>query len=207
MGLFGILKSKAERDFELKSRLRQANNKIEHHVRKLELQCGRYLDFARRAFDLQDAVQFSDLAKRYYQTLASRNRWQRYQLKLNSMELQRDEVRATEEFLSGIGALTQAILQGVDPKEVKKVARDIELAESKCQELDQSMTENMFEVLGPVSGDFDEDRLRSLSSHLSTGIEEYPLAGSKDLELDGLPASRGTKMSFEDALNHYRDAR
>jgi DNA relaxase NicK len=207
MGLFGILKSKAERDFELKSRLRQANNKIEHHVRKLERQCGRYLDFARRAFDLQDAVQFSDLAKRYYQTLASRNRWQRYQLKLNSMELQRDEVRATEEFLSGIGALTQAILQGVDPKEVKKVARDIELAESKCQELDQSMTENMFEVLGPVSGDFDEDRLRSLSSHLSTGIEEYPLAGSKDLELDGLPASRGTKMSFEDALNHYRDAR
>lgn len=207
MGFFGILKSKAERDFELKSRLRQANNKIEHHVRKLELQCSRYLDFARRAFDLQDAVQFADLAKRYYQTLASRNRWQRYQLKLNSMELQRDEVRATEEFLSGIGALTQAILHGVEPKEVQRVARDIEMAESKCQELDQAMTENMFEVLGPVSGDFDEDRLKNLTTHMSMGSEEQPFAGTKELELDGSSASRGTRMSFEEALNHYRDAR
>ena len=207
MALFGILKSKAERDFELKSRLRQANNKIEHHVRKLELQCSRYLEFARRAFDLQDATQFADLAKRYYQTLASRNRWQRYQLKLNSMELQRDEVRATEEFLSGIGALTQAILQGVDPKEVERVARDIEMAENKCHELDQAMTENMFEVLGPVSGDFDEERLKNLSTHLSTGFEDYSSVGAKDLEIDGSATSRGMKMSFVEALNHYRDAR
>lgn len=207
MALFGILKSKSERDYELKSRLRQANTKIDHHVRKLELQCGRYLDFARRAFELQDAGQFGDLAKRYYQTLATRNRWQRYQLKLNSMELQRDEVRATEEFLSGIGALTQAILLGVDPKEVERVSRDIEMAESKCQELDQAMTENMFEVLGPVSGDFDDERLKNLTTHLSSGIEEFPLAGAKNFELDGTPAARGTEMSFEEALNHYREYR
>jgi hypothetical protein len=207
MVFFRILKSKSERDFELKSKLRQANNKIDHHVRKLVNQAVRYKELCERAFSLHDHEQFADLAKRYHQVLAAYNRWQRYQLKLNAMELQRDEVRATEEFLSGIGALTQSIMQGVSPAEVQRVAKDIELAEHKCQELEQSMSDHMVEILEPTSGmsTLDDTVLQRLPPiHEDLSIYDS-LGATQKAEFEGLAPRQLNKMSFEEALNYYRD--
>jgi len=206
MVFFRILKSKAERDFELKSKLRQANNKIDHHVRKLVNQAVRYKELCERAFSLHDHEQFADLAKRYHQVLAAYNRWQRYQLKLNAMELQRDEVRATEEFLSGIGALTQSILQGVSPAEVQRVAKDIELAEHKCQELEQSMTDHMVEILEPTAGvtALDDTVLQQLPPIRGQSSIPDSQGTHEKAEFEGLPPRPWNKMSFEDALDYYR---
>jgi hypothetical protein len=205
MAFLQILKSKAERDFELKSKIRQANNKIEAHVRKLVLQCQKYLFLARRAFDLRDQQQFAELALRYHQAISARNRWQRYQLKLDALELQRDEVRATEEFLTGIGALTQAILRGIRPDDVQRLAQDIELAENKRQEIEQALDTHMQDVLEPKNNawEFNFNISESHATEVELSSQNLPETAAVGMDTGNTPASRFTKMSFDEALRYY----
>ncbi len=207
MAFFRILKSKEERDFELKSQLRQANNKIEQHVRKLSIQCEKYKNLALRAFNLRDPDQFADLARRLHLAIATRNRWERYQLKLNSMELQRDEVRATEEFLSAIGGLTQTILRGVSPMEVQRIAKDIQQAEQKCQDLEQSMADHMVDLLEPATNGvgFEGILLEDFQTDAQPETMAEALRGNSRNEYEELPASRSSKLSFEEALRYYQN--
>jgi hypothetical protein len=205
MAFLHILKTKAERDFELKSKIRQANNKIDSHVRKLVIQCQKYLFLARRAFDLQDQRQFAELALRYHQAISARNRWQRYQLKLDAMELQRDEVRATEDFLSGIGALTQAILRGIRPDDVQRLAQDIELAENKRQEIEQALDTHMHDVLEPVNNSwgFEAHVPEALATEMELPSNNLPESSAVGVDPGNTAVSRFSKMSFDEALRYY----
>ena len=205
MAFFQILKSKSERDFELKSKVRRADRKIDLHVRKLVLQCQKYLHLARRAYDLRDSPQFADLALRYHRSLSARNRWQRYQLKLKAMELQRDEVRATEEFLSGIGAITQTILGAIRPADVQRVAHDVELAEQKAQELEATLAEHMHDRLEPGPQKFAFEEMHSQQPPPEMEIRNQAILDpAAEHDFSQLPASRLSKMSFDEALQHYR---
>jgi hypothetical protein len=207
MTFFRIFKGKAERDFELKSKLRQAYNKIDLHVRKLDVQRQKYLGLARRAHSLRDLAQFEDFAQRYHHTLTVIQRWQKYQLKLNALEIQRDEVRASEEFLSGIGALTQSILQGVKPDEVHRIVHDIEMAEERCAQLEQTMEEQLRNVLQPVisGSNLDEATLRGVLSHDVISLETHGTTASSAMTAT-VSNSRNqvSNMSFEEALRHYQ---
>ena len=207
MAFLKLFKSKAERDFELKSKLRQAYHKIEQHVRKLDTQRQKYLGLARKAFELRDMTQFADFARRYHHTQVVSNRWQKYQLKLSAMDIQRDEVQATEEFLSGIGALTQAILRGVKPEEVQRVARDIEMAEERCVELEQTMEEQMRDVLQPLSSGaaLDEATLTQLVGADDTDIDVLTASPLSNLSEKSQPTLSSTsKLSFEEALRCFQ---
>lgn len=205
MAFFQILKSKNERDFELKSKVRQADRKIDLHVRKLVLQCQKYLHLARRAFDLRDSAQFAEMALRYHRSLSARNRWQRYQLKLKAMELQRDEVRATEEFLSGIGAITQTILGSVRPEDIQRAVRDIELAEQKAQELEATLAEHMQDRLEPLPEHLaiEDTQSQQLPHEIENRTKAHPDPVAHH-DFSQLSASRLSKMSFDEALQHYR---
>ncbi|MBL8868719.1 MAG: hypothetical protein JNK90_02945 [Planctomycetaceae bacterium] len=209
MTFFRIFKGKAERDFELRSKLRQAYNKIDLHVRKLDVQRQKYLGLARRAHSLRDLEQFEDFAQRYHHTLTVIQRWQKYQLKLNALEIQRDEVRASEEFLSGIGVLTQSILQGVKPEEVNRIVHDIEIAEERCAQLEQTMEEQLRNVLQPVlsGSNLDEAALRGVLGHEENSFEPQNTTASSVIATS-LASSRNqvSKMSFEEALRHYQVA-
>ncbi|MEY4566832.1 MAG: hypothetical protein RLY14_1802 [Planctomycetota bacterium] len=206
MAFLNIFKSKAERDRELKSKLRQAHNKIEQHVRKLFVQEQKYLGLAKKAHDLRDKTQFGEYATKYYSTQRTSNRWKKYQLKLSAMEIQRDELRATEEFLSGISSLTQDILRGVKPEEIQRVAQDIQLAEERCTQLEEAMETEMRDVLQPLqSNSFDDSLLQGIVDETSSslhglGADPFNASGKSRTSND----LNSFSLSFEEALRVYQ---
>jgi hypothetical protein len=206
MAFLNIFKSKAERDRELKSKLRQAHNKIEQHVRKLLVQEQKYLGLAEKAHKLKDKTQFAEYATKYYATQRTSNRWQKYQLKLSAMEIQRDELRATEEFLSGISSLTQDILRGVKPEEIQRVVQDIHQAEERCNQLEEVMETEMRDVLQPLHGNsFDESLLQGI---INEGGADLHGLGASPLNTAGKSRNsndlNSLSMSFEEALRFYQ---
>lgn len=150
MAFFGLFKTAEVREAELKSRVRLGTNRINQFVRQLTTQSKQYSRLARKSFDLGDTAQFREMGVRFLKCLDAINRWQRYQIKLNAMELQRNEVRTTKEFLQSMNSLTSSILEGVSTDEIANVARDMELAESKCEELEQNLKVSMEDHLGFV---------------------------------------------------------
>lgn len=182
MAFFGLFKSSKVRDAELKTRVRQASNRIDQFIRQLKLQSNRYNGLAKRSFELGDMDQFRDMGIRYLKCLDAMNRWQRYQVRLSAMELQKNEVRTTREFLQGMNALTSSILTGVDTAEVAKVAQDMDLAESRCDELEAALASALDEQVGGVwEAQEEPDRQTPLLSNDRSSENAAPLQDSKQL--------------------------
>ena len=155
MAFFGLFKSNSTREAELKLRVRQAAAKIEQFIRQLKSQAKQYENLARKAFNLGDEIHLREMGMRYFKCLNTVNHWQRYQVKLNAMELQRNEVKTTKEFLTGMNSLTSSILNGVNPEEIAKVANDMERAQFKCEELEQTLAIAMNDHAG-IASDVDQ---------------------------------------------------
>ncbi len=177
MTFFGLFKSPAHRKAELKTRVRQASIKINKFVNRLSVQSNEYATLARRAFDLNDQMQFRQLAASYLQSQDGINRWQRYLIKLKTLELRQQEVDATQEFLSGMNALTNSIMNGVKPEEILAVTSDMQAAFDRSEQL-----ENVLEIaLDDVCTHVDNADLSLLDS-LESGKLLSPLSDSEKQE-------------------------
>jgi hypothetical protein len=139
MALFGLFRSRAERDAELKARVRQGTLKINRFVQQLTRQADEYAALARRAWELDDEEQFRVLAGGYLKCLETVNRWERYVVRLKALELRRGESEATREFLSSMNALTASILNGVRPEQVAMLGTEMEAAIVRSEELSESL--------------------------------------------------------------------
>jgi hypothetical protein len=139
MAFFGLFKSRHTREAELRSRVRQGTMRIHKFVSRLSKQADDYSTLARRAYDLDDQEQFRQLASGYLQCRETINRWERYMIKLRSLELRKNEAEATREFLSSMNALTSAILNGVRPEDLSTLNSDMEAALERSEELDEAL--------------------------------------------------------------------
>ena len=106
MVFFGLFKSRAGRDREAKIRFRQGKSRVQRFVKQAQQSADNYWRLARRAYSLGDDDQFRQLAVHYLRTRESINRWERYLVKLDSLDMRQNEVEATGEFLRSINALT-----------------------------------------------------------------------------------------------------
>jgi len=140
MAFFGMFKSRQARQFELKTRVRQGNLRIQKFVARLTKQADEYSILARRAFDLEDHEQFRQLASGYIQCQDTIRRWERYLVRLQTLELRKSETEATQEFLSSMNAITRSILQGVKPEDVANLQTDMEAAISHSEELEETLS-------------------------------------------------------------------
>lgn len=152
MAFFGLIKSQAARQAELKTRVRQATMKIHKFVKRLTSQADDYAALARRAHDLDDQLQFRQLVASYLQCQDGINRWQRYLIKLKTLELRQNEMDATQEFLSGMNALTSAILNGVRPEDVSAISADMEAALDRSEEMEEVLATAMEDACDRIEG-------------------------------------------------------
>lgn len=133
MVFFGLFKSRAERDREAKIKFRQGKARIQRFLQQAQQAGDNYWRLAKQAYQLGDQEQFKQLGANYLRIRESINRWERYIVKLDSLEMLRNEVEATGEFLKSMNALTGTILRGASPAEIARMQVDVEKALEKSE--------------------------------------------------------------------------
>jgi len=124
-------------------RFRQTQIKLRRRVDKLMRAADRYWDLASKAHSLQSHEQFAQLGGHYLRLLNAVRRWNCIMLKLESIELRRDEVIATTELLEGLDAINQVIMQGAGPEDVAKMRANLEIAMEKSRATELELDEFM----------------------------------------------------------------
>ena len=161
MAFFGLFKTRAERDSELKTRVRQGTLRIRKFVSQLTRQGEEYAVLARRASELDDQSQFRKLGCGYLKCRETINRWERYLVSLRALELQKNEAEATREFLASMNALTSAILTGVRPEDVAHMTAEMEQAQDRSEQLEDALAGALEDVVTRIdAGVCDESFLR-----------------------------------------------
>ena len=133
MVFFGLFKSQAERDRDAKIKFRQGKSRIQRFLQQAQQAGDNYWRLAKQAYQLGDQEQFKQLGGNYLRIRESINRWERYIVKLDSLEMRRNEVEATGEFLKSMNALTGTILRGASPTEIARMQADVEKAVEKSE--------------------------------------------------------------------------
>lgn len=135
--------SRRERREREKIRFRQTQNNLRRRVDQLKNAADRYWNLAQKAHALQSREQFTQLGEHYLRLINAINRWSCMLLKLEAIELRRDEVVATTEFMEGLDSVNKVIMQGAGPEEVAKMRTAIELSMERSRateiELDEFM--------------------------------------------------------------------
>ncbi|MBL8890258.1 MAG: hypothetical protein JNL67_09775 [Planctomycetaceae bacterium] len=148
MSLFSIFKSRTTRELESKIRFRRGKGRVQKYVQEAQGSSEKYWKLACEAYRLGDPEQFQMIAAHFLRLQATIGRWQRFLVKLEALELSRNEVATTREFLQSIGELTTAIHHTASPQEITRMQADVERAieKSKSQEelLDTAMEATSF---------------------------------------------------------------
>lgn len=143
MAFFGLFKSRSERDQEAKIRFRQGKARIQRFVQQSRQSAEHYWQLARRAHKLGDVDQLRQLAGNFFRARESINRWERFLVKMDALEMRRNEVEATADFVRSMNALTSVILRGSSPTEISKMQLDVERAIAKAEEQEELMAHAM----------------------------------------------------------------
>lgn len=185
MSLFSIFKSRATRDLESRIRFRRSKCHVQKYVQEAQNSAQKFWKLACEAFRLGDQEQFQLIAAQFLRVQATIGRWQRFMLKLEALELTRNEVATTREFLQSIGELTAAINHTASPQEIARMQADVEqaIAKSKSQEelLDLAMEATNF-----------GDELDFLGDEATLRETEKTIANSVKIGNASVPLPTGT---------------
>lgn len=160
MALFGLLKTVQQRELESKVRFRQGRHRIQKFIQQLQKNADQYYSLARQAYCLGDDGQFRQLAGGYVQKRESVTRWERYLLKLDTLEMRRGEVEATSDFLGSMNSLTRSILNGASIEDINRMQADL----AQAIEMSEAQEEVLSMVMDATSAQLDvteslDDRL------------------------------------------------
>lgn len=183
MALLGLFKSREQREMESLLRFRQGKSRINRFVQQAQTAGQHYWALARKAYQLGDEEQFRQLATGYVRTRESINRWERYLIKLDSLELRRNDVASTGEFLKSIDAMTGSILQGARPEEIARMQMDLEKAMLKTDALEQTLDIAMEAAGDSLTGspELNDDVLQQIGVGMGA---EVGTVGNEDSEHD-----------------------
>lgn len=143
MTFFGLFKTQAERDRENQIRFRQGKSRIQRFIQQARESSEQYWKMANQAYKLGDKAQLRQLAAGYFRARENINRWERFLLKMDALEMRRNEVEATSDFVRSINALTSTILRGTSPAEIAKMQLELEQAIARSDQDAEMMTEAM----------------------------------------------------------------
>ncbi|NQV24745.1 MAG: hypothetical protein HQ518_10280 [Rhodopirellula sp.] len=142
MAFFGLFQSTEDRELDSKLRFRQAKLRIQKFLQQCERNADQYYGLAKQAYKLGDDEQFRQLTGGYLQSQQTQKRWKQYLLKLNTLDMRRNEVAATSDFLSGMNELTGSILRGASTEDIRRMQLDLSKAIEKS-----SMQEEMLSLV------------------------------------------------------------
>lgn len=169
----GLFKSRQQRELEAKVQIRQGMARIQRFVKNAKKHQQRYWELGKQALRLGDKEQFEQLAGAFIRTREHANRWERYLLQLETLNVRREEVGATGDFIKSISAMTNSILRGATPQQVVEMQTKMEKAVAKSEALEEVLSVAMEASAGSVYGtdELDESKLTELAGHMSSEAE------------------------------------
>ena len=195
-----LFKSKRTKEIEREIRFKQGVKKVQNYVKKCRASQQKFWEMGKRALSLGDRQQFENLAMAYLNTGEIANRWERYLVTMETVRIQRDQVKATGEFVKSINLMSSTMSSGINPKELTKMQKDLEMALMKAETLDEALSvvmdttsESVFstegfadksikEVEAAMSGEVLHEERGAIDERIAQGLKKIEDEMSKDLK-------------------------
>jgi nitrogen regulatory protein PII-like uncharacterized protein len=165
MGLFG--KSSRDKEIEREIKFKQGMRKVQNYVQKCRQSQQKFWDMGKRALSLGDRQQFESLARAHIKTGDIANRWERYMVSMETVRIQRDQVTATKEFAQSVNIMSSTMMKGMNPKELHKMQKDLEIGLAKAETLDEALS---------IVMDTTSDSVLSTDGYADNSIKEIEAA-------------------------------
>lgn len=128
-----------EKEIQREVRFKQGLSKVRAYVQKCQQAQKRYWELGKRALKLGDRQQFENIVKAYLRTGEMANRWERYLVAMETVSIQRDQVKATGVFAQSMRALSDSMMAGAKPQDIAKMQMELERALTKAETLDETL--------------------------------------------------------------------
>ena len=128
------------KEIEREVKFKQGLSQVRNYVRKCYQAEKRYWELGKRALKLGDRRQFESIAKAYLRARDMINHWERYLVAMETVSLQRGQVRATGEFTKSMASLSDSMMAGAKPEDITKMQMELERALVKAQTLDETLS-------------------------------------------------------------------
>jgi len=129
-----------EKEIQREVKFKQGLSKVRAYVEKCNEAQKRYWALGKRSLKLGDRKQFDNIAKAYLRTGEMGNRWERYLVAMETVGIQRDQVKATGMFAQSMKALSDSIMAGAKPEDITKMQMELERALAKAETLDETLS-------------------------------------------------------------------
>ena len=178
MGFFDSRRQ--EKEIEREVKFKQGLSRIRSYVQKCNQAQKRYWELGKRSLKLGDHKQFENIAKAYLRAGEMANRWERYLVAMETVSLQRDQVKATGTFAESMKALSASMMVGAKPEDIAKMQTELERALAKASTLDETLSAIMdttSETIFSADG-LSEDSLKEVETAMkgeATHEEGQPL--------------------------------
>jgi hypothetical protein len=137
MGILGGRRQKKEIEREV--RFKQGLSRVRSYLQKCNQAQKRYWELGKRALKLGDRQQFENIARAYLRTGDTMARWERYLLAMETVAIQRDQVKSTSEFAGSMKALSDSMMIGAKPEDITKMQVELERALARARTLDETL--------------------------------------------------------------------
>ena len=185
-GFFDQRRQKKEIEREVK--FKQGLSKVRSYVQKCNQAQKKYWTLGKRALKLGDRQQFENISKAYLRAGEMANRWERYLVSMETVALQRDQVKATGAFAESMKALSTSMMAGAKPEDVSKMQMDLQQALIRAETLDETLTAVMDATSDTIfsSEGLSEESLQERETAMSGEVEHEEGAALDDRISSGL---------------------
>jgi hypothetical protein len=176
------------KDIEREVKFKQGLSKVRSYVQKCNQAQKRYWELGKRALKLGDRQQFENIAKAYLRTGEMANRWERYLVAMETVSLQRDQVKATGVFAQSMKALSDSMMAGAKPEDITKMQMELEQALTRAETLDETLSAIMDTTSDTIfsAEGLSEESLREVETAMSGEAVHEEGAAADDRIAQGL---------------------
>lgn len=132
-------KKKQFKEIEREVKFKQGISRVRGYVARSREAQKRLWELGKQALKLGDTRQFQNIAKAYLRTGEIISRWERYLVAIETVAVQRGQVKATGEFVKSVNALSESMMVGAKPEDVAKMQLELETALSRAQTIDETL--------------------------------------------------------------------
>lgn len=177
-----------KKEIEREVRFKQGLSKVRSYMQKCNQAQKRYWELGKRALKLGDRQQFEHIVRAYLQTGEMANRWERYLVAMETVSIQRDQVKATGAFTQSMKALSDSMMAGAKPKDLAKMQMELERALTRAETLDETLSAIMDATSDTIfSGEqLSEESLREVEAAMSSEAVHEEGAVTNDRIAQGL---------------------
>ncbi len=182
MGILDSGKRKQMKDIERDVKFKQGISRVKSYVQRSRDTQKQQWELGKRALKLGDTGQFQHIARSYLRTGEVVSRWERYLLAAETISLQQGQVKATQEFVKSVNALSESMMVGAKPEDVMKMHLDLEKALTRAQHVDETLSAVMDATSDTIfsSEGLSEESLKEIQDAMSAEAAHEESATAQD---------------------------